>query len=259
MSVLVALSVTLVAPEITALLSMRAVVASLTLLIAAPAPMPTVPASVSFAMAFAVLETDEVAVRERLPVRASPGGPRVEFGPISAFVSTSASVSASEPAMPNLPLPAPAVDSVSKVFFPSEPPVVALGITALSARPLESITLLAPIVARFWILTRLIATAAPMLAELPPVALPFPFAVESASSVVPKLAAPVGAESVSGPSGMPEIACAVMIAIPAAAATVTLVPPPSPLFAAGVLLEPEPLPLLDIDVSFPSARFLSAF
>ena len=54
---------------------------------------------------------------------------------------------------------------------------------------------------------------------------------------------------------MPAIAFAVMIAIAAAAATVTVVPLlPSPLLAAGVLDEPEPLPAESFDVELRDAE-----
>jgi hypothetical protein len=56
--------VTSFAPLICAPESTIAVVTSSTMLIAAPAPIPTVPAPVSFALALSVLSTHEVAVSE---------------------------------------------------------------------------------------------------------------------------------------------------------------------------------------------------
>ncbi len=53
-------------------------------------------------------------------------------------------------------------------------------------------------------------------------------------------------------------AFAVTMAMAAAAATVTVVPPFSPLFALGVLDEPESLLSADFDVSLPSFRLSSA-
>ena len=78
--------------------------------------MPTVPASLSLAIALVVTDTEAVAESVMDPPwRSSPGGPRVAFDLISAEVVKVAIVRASEPAMPSLPLPAPAVDSVSSV------------------------------------------------------------------------------------------------------------------------------------------------
>jgi hypothetical protein len=198
-SVSVALSVTFagcdvaskVAPE-----SIEAVVVSLTMLIATPAPMPTVPASSSFAFAFAVLSTTDAAERMRSdPFSLSPGGPRAELVESSALVVMSAIVRARAPEMPTLPAPAPEVASVSKEFLPFAP--VPLFMSALSARPFVLKMSLTPAIAWFLIVMSLIETAAAMLAVAPFTALAFVLTVESASSVVFRLAAAVGATIVT--------------------------------------------------------------
>ena len=117
-SVSEALSVAFFVPVTTAPAPIEAVVTSVTRLIEAPAPIPTVPASESLAIAFVVLSTELVAdcVRSLL-LRLSP-----VVGTMSACVSTSAIVRAREPAMPTLPKPAPAVASVSSELLPSGSP-----------------------------------------------------------------------------------------------------------------------------------------
>src|SRR5262249_4574484 len=93
--------------------SIEAVVRSLTMLIETPAPMPTVVASSSLALARAVLSTEAVEERVRGdPFRESPGGPG---GMIWVLVVKSAIVSASEPAIPTLPPPPPDVAAVLRV------------------------------------------------------------------------------------------------------------------------------------------------
>ncbi len=249
----VAVSVTLRAPDRAAPSSTEAVVMSSTMLMAAPAPTPTLLESLSLALALAVLLTADPAVRVRSPpLRLSPNEGAVVL--TSALVSMSAMVSASEPATATLPPPAPAVDSVSSVSMPSPPPVVRM--TALSVRPSAETWVPTPVVAALVILTRLMATAAPMLAVFALVPLPLALTVESASSEVFMAAAPDVLRLT--PSATVASALAVMIAIAAAAATVTVVPPFSPLFAFGVLEEPESLPAALFDVLLPSASWLSA-
>src|SRR5258708_7050923 len=97
--------------------------------------------------------------------------------------------------------------------------------------------------------TRLIAAATPMLAVLALVALPLAMTFESASSDVVRLTAPAVVTEM--PSASVASALAVRIAMAAAAATVTVVPPFSPLFAFGVLDEPESLPLAAVDWALP--------
>ncbi len=123
----VAVRVTFLALLTSAPSSIAAVVTSRTMLIAAPAPMPTVLASLSLAIAFAVVSTEEVADCETSPAIVSWAVP-VER--ISALVSKSAIVSASEPAMPTLPAPPPAVASVSSVLLPSGSPLTAFQFAA---------------------------------------------------------------------------------------------------------------------------------
>ncbi len=113
-----------------------------------------------------------------------------------------------------------------------------------------------PVVAWLVTLTRLIAAATPMLAVLALVALPLAMTFESASSDVVRLTAPAVVTEM--PSASVARALAVRIAMAAAAATVTVVPPFSPLFAFGVLDEPESLPLAAVDWSLPTFRLSSA-
>ena len=248
-----ALRVTLLAPVTTAPASIEAVVLSWTTLIAAPAPIPTVPASLSFAIALAVLSTDEVADRVRsLPDRLSAPTPVLW---IWALVPMSAMVSAREPANPNLPLPAPAVASVSRLCLPSLPPE--LFIAAIRLRPGADTVVPTPVLAWLVTLTRLIATAAPMLALLASVALPDAMTLESVSSEELRLTDPVAVTET--PSASVASARAVTIPMATAAATVTLLPPPSPVLASGVFEEPESLPLALVEVSLPSFNWSSDF
>jgi hypothetical protein len=174
---------------------------------------------------------------------------------IWALVLTSAISRASEPAIATLPPPAPAVESVTNECLPSEPPE--FRITAASSSPLDAIRVSSPTVASFVTLTRLIATAAPMLAVVAFVALPSALAVESVSAEVLNFAEPVVVRFRS--SASLAIDFEVMIAIAAAAATVTVVPPFSPLFASGVEDEPELWPPLFVDALLPVPRFSFAF
>ena len=245
--------------ENTAPESTWAVVVSLTMLMATPAPTPTVPAPSSLAIALAVLATLEVADSVRSPPLSwSPGGPRPAFDMTNALVVMSAIVSASEPAMPTFPPPAPEVASVSRVCVPSLPPE--LRMAATSDSPFERTSTSVPTIAWFMTVTRLIATAAPMFAVFALVALALAFAFESVSEDEPRLSPP--APPVLTTRRTPAIvasAVVVTIAMATAAATVTFVPPLppfSPVLASGVFL-PVVLPLESLVVA--TSRFLSAF
>ena len=238
--------------------SIEAVVVSLTMLIATPAPTPTLVESVSFTIAFAVLDTLDVAESERSPpLSSSGGGPRLAFDRTNAPVLMSAIVRANAPATATLPPPAPAVASVSSVCLPSPE----LRMAAFNPRPFDLRRTSMPTVAEFVILTRLIATAAPMFAVFALVALPFALTVESASSDELRFSAlPTPPPVVTmRPPARAVMAMTVTMAMAAAAATVTVVPPFSPLFASGVVVEPEFLPLDALDVSLPTFRLSSAF
>ena len=237
----VALRVTFFAPVSAAPSSMDAVVVSKTMLRAAPAPIPTVPASLSFAIALSVLETDEAADRVT-SLEFMFGGARAPFDLISAFVVTSAMVSANEPAMPTLPLPAPEVASASKLCFVSP---ALLRIAAARVSPCELTVASVPTTAAFVTVASTIATAAPMFRELASTAEPLPFAVPSVFAEVESVTRPPLVTV--RPSAIWASDCEVIIVIAAAAATSTEVPPlpllSSPLFAAGVFVFPESLPL----------------
>ena len=173
--------------------SSPACVMSSTELIATEAPIPTVPpVPSSDAVAFAVLSTDDVADMETSamdPVRVTVGGPRPETAWIRASVSTSTRFSASEPAMPTSPeLPAPEVASASSLCVA---PVPVVFIAASSTRPFCEVSVeSAERLASFVIETRLIATAAPIVAVPPAAADPSAFAVPPVLAEVLKLARP---------------------------------------------------------------------
>ena len=140
---------------------------------------------------------------------------------------------------------------------------------AVSVSPCVEIRSLVPVLALFVIFTRLIAAAAPMLAieflsSLGTVALPLAMTFESTSSEVLSVSNPL--LLIVRPSAGVAMALAVRMAMAAAAATVSLVPPSSPLFVSGVFVAPESVPLgLEVDLveSFdallPRPRLLSAF
>ena len=252
----VALRVTFFAPVSAAPSSMDAVVVSKTMLRAAPAPIPTVPASLSFAIALSVLETDEAADRVT-SLEFMFGGARAPFDLSSAFVVTLAMVSANEPAMPTLPLPAPEVASASKLCFVSP---ALLRIAAARVRPCELTVASVPTTAAFVTVASVMATAAPMFSELASTAEPLPFAVPSVFAEVERVTRPPLVTV--RPSAIWASDCEVIIVIAAAAATSTELPPlpllSSPLFAAGVFVFPESLPLAPEDVLLASERFESA-
>src|SRR5579864_7339463 len=126
-----------------------------------------------------------------------------------------------------------------------------------------------PVLASLVTLTRLMAAAAPMLATPPllffgDVAVPLAMTLESTSSEVLRVSKPLLVIEILSAGVASDFA--VRMAIAAAAATVTFVPPPSPLFASGVLLAPESVPLgLSLlvveseDVVLPRPRLASAF
>ena len=154
---------------------------SLTMLMATPAPTPTVPASLSLAIALAVLATLEVADSVRSwPLSWSPGGPRPAF---DMTICTGRDVGDRERERAgDADLAAAGARSRLGVERVLAVAAARLRMAAVSASPCEWMRTSVPTTAVFVILTRLIATAAPMFAVFALVALPFALTVESTSS-----------------------------------------------------------------------------
>ena len=155
----------------------------------------------------------------------------------------SAIVSASEPAMPTLPLPAPDVASVSSVYLPSAPADRARP----STRQGQAVRVDEAVGADRRRVHDLDQVDRDRGADVRGAALvALPFALDGRIGVIGRaeLTAPRSAERQVVRQAR-RSCCAVMTAIAAAAATVTVVPPPSPLDAVGVFVLPGVLAALD--------------
>ena len=248
MLVPVAVRVTLLAPVSEAPAAMLAVVTSSTMRTAAPAPMPTFVEPSLVALDVALLFTVEVALTVTSPPFAFRGPAR-----ISAVVTTSRTTRANAPATDTLPAPAPAVALLLTVWASSTPTARILAVIDM---PVALTTEPASRAASLVIRTRLMATAAPIPTEPSPTALPSASAFESVLALLARDVAPPLETDTPAPIDARDTV--VSRTIETAAATVTVVPPPSPDSAAGVAVEPEPLAPLPAALLLPCASWSSA-
>ena len=217
--------------------SIVAVVESLTMLSATAAPTPRLepPPPEPTGSAFTTLLETEVADSVTSPVVASTvGGPRIGSLRSDAEVVTLMIASASEPATPTVPPPAPDAASAPNSCF-ELPPTDAPLMPAVSTTPFEVVC--APPSIDAWLTTfaSVIATPAP-IAAAPPLAAE-PSACEVASVSADDASVSVPPATTLSPAGTfaREIELAIVIAT--AAATLT---PPWLVEALGVAAPPEP-------------------
>ena len=238
---------------------------SLTRLRATEAPTPTVAVPSLLALEVLLLLDEPLEVRTRSPNSNTPIGPSGSGSGVCGACSIATVVrltmfSENAPAAPMVPLAplAPAVADEEKVSVVSAGPLSGVIPAVKLTFPWPLMKPLAPRLASVRPVMRLMAAATPIVADAPLEAEPSAIAMASTLSKAVKLTSPDPADRCTpSPSSAVEDALTRLTAI--AAATVTDVPPLSPVLAAGVLLCLVALPPVLVEVLLPRASWSSAF